>query len=158
MRSGQAQLEALAAIALRAFYGPCDVVHHATFLGWLGGEDLPRVYASADMFLFASQTDTFGQVVLEAQASGLPVVAVDAGGPSSLIEDGVTGLLTGADEYELAAAILSLVDAPLLSERLRRTALAEVRGRTWETALERLAAGYVLALHEHAPQPARSVA
>jgi glycosyltransferase involved in cell wall biosynthesis len=131
---------------------------HATFLGWLGGEDLPRVYASADMFLFASQTDTFGQVVLEAHASGLPVVAVDAGGPSSLIEDGVTGLLAPADETALAAAILSLVDAPLLRERLRRAALAEVRGRIWETALERLAAGYVLALHEHAPQPARSVA
>src|SRR5262249_42896826 len=58
---------------------------HATFLGWLGGDDLPRAYASADAFLFASQTDTFGQVILESQASGLPVVAVDEGGPSSLI-------------------------------------------------------------------------
>ena len=110
------------------------------------------------MFLFASQTDTFGQVVLEAQASGLPVVAVAAGGPSSLIENDATGLLTQADEDELAAAILSLVDAPLLRERLRRAALTEVRDRTWERALERLARGYVLALHEHAPQPARSVA
>ena len=110
------------------------------------------------MFLFASQTDTFGQVLLEAQASGLPVVAVDAGGPSSLIENGVTGLLTEPDEGALANAMLSLVEQPLLRERLRRAALAEVRGRTWETALERLAAGYVLALHEHAPQPARSVA
>jgi glycosyltransferase involved in cell wall biosynthesis len=44
-------------------------------------------YASADLFLFCSRTDTFGQVILEAQASGLPVVAVDAGGPSSLIRD-----------------------------------------------------------------------
>ena len=45
------------------------------------------------MFLFASATDTFGQVILEAQASGLPVVAVDAGGPASLIDSGETGLL-----------------------------------------------------------------
>ena len=45
------------------------------------------------MFLFASRTDTFGQVILEAQASGLPVVAVDEGGPASLIADGRTGLL-----------------------------------------------------------------
>ena len=52
---------------------------HATFLGWLGGTELARAYASADAFLFASQTDTFGQVLLEAQASGLPVVAVKAG-------------------------------------------------------------------------------
>ena len=54
---------------------------HATFLGWLGGQDLARAYASADAFLFASRTDTFGQVILEAQASGLPVVAVAEGGP-----------------------------------------------------------------------------
>jgi glycosyltransferase involved in cell wall biosynthesis len=131
---------------------------HATFLGWLSGEDLPRTYASADVFLFTSRTDTFGQVLLEAQASGLPVVAVDAGGPASLIENGVTGLLTRPDAGELAAAILSLVDAPLRREHLRRAALAQVRGRTWEAALERLAGGYILALHEHAPQPARSVA
>jgi glycosyltransferase involved in cell wall biosynthesis len=130
----------------------------ATFLGWLSGDELPRVYASADVFLFASQTDTFGQVVLEAMASGLPVVAVRRGGPSSLVEDGVTGLLAEPDPDELAAAILSLVDASLPRERLRRSALGEVRGRTWEAALERLAAGYVLALHEHGPQPARSVA
>ncbi|TMM08569.1 MAG: glycosyltransferase family 1 protein, partial [Actinobacteria bacterium] len=46
----------------------------ATFLGWLDGDALSKPYASADLFMFASQTDTFGQVVLEAQASGLPVV------------------------------------------------------------------------------------
>ena len=56
---------------------------HATFLGWLDGDALARAYASADLFLFCSRTDTFGQVVLEAQASGLPVVAVAAGGPAS---------------------------------------------------------------------------
>src|SRR5262249_18020985 len=52
----------------------------ATFLGWLDGDDLPRAYASADAFLFASSTDTYGQVILEAAASGLPVVAVAEGG------------------------------------------------------------------------------
>ena len=57
----------------------------ARFCGWLEGEQLARAYASADIFLFASRTDTFGQVVLEAQASGLPVVAVAEGGPLSLI-------------------------------------------------------------------------
>ena len=58
----------------------------ATFLGWLSGDALAQVYASADAFLFASATETFGQVILEAQASGLPVVAVERGGPASLIE------------------------------------------------------------------------
>ena len=65
----------------------------ATFLGWLDGDALAAAYASADLFLFCSQTDTFGQVVLEAQASGLPVVAVAAGGPAELIADGRSGLL-----------------------------------------------------------------
>ena len=57
----------------------------AAFLGWLDGEALARVYASADMFLFASRTDTFGQVILEAGVSGLPTVAVRAGGAAELV-------------------------------------------------------------------------
>jgi glycosyltransferase involved in cell wall biosynthesis/predicted metal-dependent phosphoesterase TrpH len=119
---------------------------HATFLGWQHGPDLARVYASADMFLFASRTDTFGQVVLEAQASGLPVVAVAEGGPASLIEHGETGLLAPAGAQPLANALLALVGAPLLRERIRRTALAAVQGRTWDAALARLAGGYRAAL------------
>ena len=78
---------------------------HATFLGWLEGEKLARAYASADIFLFASRTDTFGQVVIEAQASGLPVVAVAEGGPLSLIEDGRTGRLCPPEAEALAAAV-----------------------------------------------------
>jgi len=118
----------------------------ATFLGWLDGDDLARGYASADAFLFASRTDTFGQVILEAQASGLPVVAVDEGGPASLISHGETGLLAEPTAGALADALLSIVGAPLLAERLRVGALAAVRGRTWDAALERLAAGYRQAL------------
>ena len=128
---------------------------HATFLGWLGGEELARAYASADLFLFASQTDTFGQVILEAQASGLPVVAVGEGGPASLITHGETGLLTEADADALAHSLLELAHAPFLQERLRKTALAAVRERTWEASLERLAAGYRTALLR---APARSAA
>lgn len=120
----------------------------ATFLGWLEGEALARAYASADLFVFASQTDTFGQVVLEAQASGLPVVAVDAGGPASTIEHGRTGLLVPPDEDALASAVLTLTQRPPLRAQLSRTALTMVRERTWEAALERLAEGYRLALDE----------
>jgi len=130
---------------------------HATFLGWQDGEDLARVYASADVFLFASQTDTFGQVVLEAQASGLPVVAVAEGGPVSLIESGETGILAPAEPDALADAIGQIVAQPLLAERLRRAALTAVRGRTWEASLQRLAAGYSAALAEDT-SGARSVA
>ncbi len=131
---------------------------HATFLGWLGGTDLARTYASADAFLFASETDTFGQVLLEAQASGLPVVAVKAGGPASLIEHGTTGLLAAPDADALADKLISLTSSPLLAERLRRSALAGVGGRTWEASLERLAAGYRRTLYERHAGGARHVA
>ena len=122
---------------------------HATFLGWLTGDDLARAYSSADAFLFASSTETFGQVVLEAQASGLPVVAVDRGGPACLIEHGETGLLAPPDVNALADAVLSMTGTPLLSERISRAALAAVRGRSWEAALDRLAAAYRIALSAH---------
>jgi glycosyltransferase involved in cell wall biosynthesis/predicted metal-dependent phosphoesterase TrpH len=114
----------------------------ATFLGWLEGPALARAYARADLFLFPSATDTFGQVVLEAQASGLPVVAVAEGGPLSLIEDRVSGLLCPATPEALAGALLELADSPLLRERLARAGVAAVAERTWEGALERLGESY----------------
>ena len=130
----------------------------ATFLGWLDGDALATAYASADVFLFGSRTDTFGQVILEAQASGLPVVAVAEGGPTGLIRDGVTGLLRPADADGLAEAVLDLVASPLTRARLARAALADVRGRTWEAALGRLADGYRLVLEHRAGLPGQRVA
>ncbi|HEY2281972.1 MAG TPA: glycosyltransferase [Solirubrobacteraceae bacterium] len=119
---------------------------HTTFLGWLSGDALARAYACADMFLFPSATDTFGQVILEAQASGLPVIAVAQGGPVSLIEHRVSGLLCEADAQALAGAVLELCGSPLLRERLTVAGLASVRTRTWERALERLGEGYARVL------------
>jgi glycosyltransferase involved in cell wall biosynthesis len=114
----------------------------ASFLGWLEGTALAEVYASADAFCFPSETDTFGQVVLEAQASAIPVLAVDAGGPRELITDGVNGLLRPARAEALADALLSLAESPALRQRLGRAARRSVRERTWERALDRLATGY----------------
>ena len=119
---------------------------HATFLGWLDGEALAIAYASADVFLFTSRTDTFGQVLLEAQASGLAVVAVAEGGPRSIIEDGVSGRLCPADPAVLAEAVNDLANGPLQRERLARGGLAAVGERTWDRALRRLADGYGRAL------------
>jgi glycosyltransferase involved in cell wall biosynthesis/predicted metal-dependent phosphoesterase TrpH len=118
----------------------------ATFLGWLEGANLARAYASSDIFLFPSATDTFGQVILEAQASGLPVVAVAAGGPLSLVEDRVSGLLRDADAPGLADAVLELARSPLLRGHLARGGLRSARARTWERTLELLADGYRRAL------------
>jgi glycosyltransferase involved in cell wall biosynthesis/predicted metal-dependent phosphoesterase TrpH len=127
--------------ALRARLG-----EHATFLGWLEGDALADAYASADLFLFASRTDTFGQVLLEAQASGLPVIAVAEGGPCSIVADGVTGLLRPADATALADAVVALASDPDARARLAGAARAAVAERTWERALERLGDGYRRAL------------
>ncbi len=135
--------------ALRARLG-----RSASFLGWLSGDDLAAAYASADIFLFCSQTDTFGQVILEAQASGLPVVAVAAGGPAELVADGRSGVLCPADADDLASAVVSLAGSSAARERLARGGFAAVAGRSWEASLTRLAAGWHRALTvsaEHAP-------
>jgi glycosyltransferase involved in cell wall biosynthesis/predicted metal-dependent phosphoesterase TrpH len=124
----------------------------ATFLGWLGGDDLPQAYASADVFLFCSRTDTFGQVLVEAGASGLPCVAVDEGGPSSIVVDGETGRLCEADPGMLAAAILQLGDSPAWRAKLGRQALDAARARTWGAAMTQLADGYDRAI-EPSDQP-----
>ena len=118
----------------------------ATFLGWLGGEELARAYASADVFLFASTTDTYGQVIVEAAASGLPVVAVAEGGPAALVENRHTGFLCRPDADHLAGSLLQLAAAPLLRRQLGAAAAAAARARTWERSLAQLAGGYRRAL------------
>ena len=117
---------------------------HATFLGWLAGDDLARAYASADVFLFASRTDTFGQVLLEAQASGLPAVAVAEGGPRELIEDGVTGTLFPAgDPAALADALDRLfANRARWDERRDRARRFVERDRNWSSNISRYMPAY----------------
>ncbi|WP_028065574.1 glycosyltransferase [Solirubrobacter soli] len=130
--------------ALRARLGSA-----ATFLGWLEGDALARAYADADLFLFCSQTDTFGQVVLEAQASGLPVVAVDAGGPTELIATGRSGVLCPPRASALADAVAGLAGQTASRKRLATGGLAAVRDRTWEASLAALGAGWRRAMAAH---------
>ncbi|HEX2702494.1 MAG TPA: glycosyltransferase [Solirubrobacteraceae bacterium] len=118
----------------------------ATWLGWLAGEDLATAYASADIFCFASVTDTFGQVVLEAQASGLAVLAADAGGPRDLLSGEVDGLLREPTPEAFASAMLALAASPLLRRRLGQAAVRSAAQRTWGRALGCLGAGYATAL------------
>jgi glycosyltransferase involved in cell wall biosynthesis len=134
---------------LRALLGP-----RVTFLGWLEGEALAAAYASADIFLFCSQTDTFGQVLLEAQASGLPVIAVRAGGPAELIDDGRSGLLCPPSAETLADAVTWLAGSEAARRRLAAGGLAAARERSWDAALERLATGW----HRARQAPARRTA
>jgi glycosyltransferase involved in cell wall biosynthesis len=116
----------------------------ATFLGALSDEQLARVYATADLLVSPGSTDAFGQVILEAQASGLPVLAVDAGGPAELIESGRSGCLVAPDADTIAGAIRGLARRGALRDRLATGGLLAVRDRTWERSLAELAAGYAL--------------
>ncbi|HET7122407.1 MAG TPA: glycosyltransferase [Solirubrobacterales bacterium] len=125
----------------------------ATFLGWLAGEDLPRAYASADAFLFCSRTDTYGQVILEAAASGLPVVAVAEGGPAALVENRHTGLLCRPDPDHVAGTLLQLASSPRLRQKLGAAGAAAARERSWERSMGQLAAGYRRALDAAAASP-----
>jgi glycosyltransferase involved in cell wall biosynthesis len=89
----------------------------SVFMGYMEGEALAEVYASCDLFVFPSTTDTFGNVVLEAQASGLPVIVTDCGGPRENILPGKTGLIVeGNSEKSLLEAIRSLLSD---TERLK---------------------------------------
>ena len=110
----------------------------AIFTGYLSGEDLARGYASADFFVFPSTTDTFGNVVLEAQASGIPVVVSDVGGPRDLVGDGVDGFVTRAlDVNELAGAVRKLAGDAELRRRMGAAGRARVEDRDWSEAFEK---------------------
>jgi glycosyltransferase involved in cell wall biosynthesis len=95
----------------------------AHFLGFQSDEQLAPLYASADLFVFPSRTDTLGQVVMEAQASGLPVLVSDEGGPKEMIHDGVTGLVVpGRDAQRWCNAMDTLLSDDDLRQRMSRTA------------------------------------
>jgi glycosyltransferase involved in cell wall biosynthesis len=89
---------------------------NALFEGHLTGDDLATAYASADIFLFPSETETFGNVTLEAMSSGLPAVVADATGSDALVTDGVTGFLAPPRN---SAAFLDRVATLVTDDELR---------------------------------------
>jgi glycosyltransferase involved in cell wall biosynthesis/predicted metal-dependent phosphoesterase TrpH len=115
-----------------------------SFLGELHGEALADVYANADVFCFPSTTDTFGQVLLEAGASGLPVVAAAIGGATELVESGTTGLLVAPDESPaFADAITTYALCPSARIEMGERARSAAVGRSWERSLDELLGEYV---------------
>ncbi|MGD9896324.1 MAG: glycosyltransferase [Candidatus Methylacidiphilaceae bacterium] len=110
----------------------------ALFTGVLIGRELSEAYASADIFVFPSTTDTFGNAVLEAMASGLPVVVSDAGGPPELLSQHGMGYACRAGSREEWASAISLLltSPPSLAER-ERVAEAVRRAWNWEQAFAR---------------------
>ena len=107
----------------------------AFFTGYLRGTELATAYASADIFVFPSTTDTFGNVILEAQASGLPVVVSDSGGPKELVAHKANGLITRSHNVEdFTNAIRTLVTDRTLRERMANSARDSVTDRSWPRA------------------------
>jgi glycosyltransferase involved in cell wall biosynthesis len=112
------------------------------FTGFLHGEDLARAYAGADAFVFPSTTDTFGNVVLEAQAAGLPAIVSDRGGPREIVLPGSSGLVVDAeDPAAFGAAMVRLFDDPALLAAMSSRAVDNARRHSWELLLERLFEG-----------------
>ncbi|AMV36928.1 glycosyltransferase family 4 protein [Planctomyces sp. SH-PL62] len=117
----------------------------ARFVGYRVGDDLADHYAAGDVFAFTSTTETFGNVVLEAMASGLPVVALRAGGVGEIVRDGETGRLVAPDAPpdDFAVALLQLVDQAETRRRLAKAARAYAESQTWNAIMDDLRERYV---------------
>jgi glycosyltransferase involved in cell wall biosynthesis len=115
-----------------------ELMPEAVFLGHLSSEELSRAYASSDMFVFPSTTETFGNVTLEAMAAGLPPVCANKGGASGIIKEGVTGLLAEPrNAHDLAEKIGMLLDSSEQRENMARTAYTYAQNQTWEKIFSR---------------------
>ncbi len=112
------------------------------FMGRLTGTALSEFYASADLFVFPSTTDTFGNVLLEAMASGLPVIGADVGPTRELVAERTGVLFPPGDASALAARILELVAAPDRRAQLARRAVAFACRCTWDRVFDDLFADY----------------
>jgi len=116
------------------------------FTGYMQGSELAAAYASADVFLFPSDTETLGFVAMESMASGVPVVGARAGGIPDVIDDGVTSLMFEAgNAADLEQKTRWLLENPAERERLATAGRAEMERHSWRASTEQLLAYYELA-------------
>lgn len=120
----------------------------AEFTGVLGGDALSRAYADMDLFVFPSHTDTFGNVVLEALASGVPAIVTKDGGPCTIVRDGETGRVVHDDEF--AAAIAEIAADPEKHSGMRQAARAFALTASWEAVFDGVYAGYEMLREQRA--------
>jgi len=126
-------------------------LHRAEFPGVLRGEELARAYAGMDIFVFPSHTDTFGNVVLEALASGVPAIVTPDGGPPTIVRDGETGRIVPDDQF--ASAVSSILADPARHNRMRQAARAYALTAGWDSVFDGVYAGYREILPAPEPNP-----
>lgn len=127
-----------------------DVRDHVVFTGFRTGVDLARAYATGDIFLHCSITETFGLVVLEAMASGLPVIARDEGGPSDIIQNGETGYLAPAHDLDQFTTLVKRLSSDKnLYSNMSTTARRYTCDVTWEKINQRVAWQMTDGLQQH---------
>ncbi|HVO73494.1 MAG TPA: glycosyltransferase family 1 protein [Ignavibacteriaceae bacterium] len=115
----------------------------ALFLGHLSGSDLSAAFASSDIFVFPSTTETFGNVTLEAMASGIVPVCAREGGAYGIIEENKTGLIANPrDAKDFAGKIEFLLDNPLLRKKMSMDCFNYAKEQSWEKIFERLFSSY----------------
>lgn len=116
-----------------------DLMPEAIFLGYQSGKDLSTSYASSDIFILPSTTETFGNVTLEAMASKVPPICVREGGASGLINDGITGLIAEPrNAKDLAEKLLFLTDNTEAREKISEQAYKFSQKQSWEKIFQRL--------------------
>ncbi|MEO5588470.1 MAG: glycosyltransferase family 1 protein [Gemmatimonadaceae bacterium] len=116
---------------------------NAIFTGTLGGDELATAYASSELFFFPSETETFGNVTLEALASGLPAVVANATGSKELVEEGRTGYLASArDTSTLASRVEELIQDTSARRRFSAAATAAAQRYEWPRVLDKLVSYY----------------
>jgi len=120
---------------------------HGEFTGVLRGEELARTYANMDLFVFPSRTDTYGNVVQEAAASGVPAIVTNEGGPRHLVMHGATGYVA-QDETGFVARVVELAYNRERLKGLGKAAREKMAGISWDAAFEKTYAAYRHCLRE----------
>jgi glycosyltransferase involved in cell wall biosynthesis len=110
-------------------------IERAQFPGFLSGEPLAAAYANMDVFVFPSETDTFGNVIQEAAASGVPSIVTEKGGPKFLVGEGETGFVA-ADLDMFAQRIIELMDDAEQLSRMKGSARDFALKRSWDSVFD----------------------
>jgi glycosyltransferase involved in cell wall biosynthesis len=117
--------------------------NNMTFVGYLHGEELAKTYAAADIFVFPSATETFGNVVLEALASGTPVIGANSGGVKNIVEHGKFGYLCERGNTEhFVQAILHCLSSEAKIKQMGFDGRAYALTQNWDSVFEELLAQY----------------